>query len=197
MNDLPDSAKRRRVIRLGLLISTAAAFPAVVVNLSHRGQNKPPLQWFESNPWLTLSSVQEHMLPGDTAGAPGAGDLRAIFYLKNTLSTAGADTEARDFILDGVGWLNDMTNDEYREPFVALDPTRRETILRKVENSRTGRRWLSRMMTYLLEAMLADPVYGGNPDGLGWKWLKHQPGYPTPPPGKLWYQLRNSDSIYR
>jgi len=32
-------------------------------------------------------------------------------------------------------------------------------------------------------------VYGGNPDGIGWKWLEHQPGYPTPPADKSWYKL--------
>ncbi len=190
VNDQPDRMNRRRFLRLGVLISTTVAVPGVIVNHYLRGRDTPPLQWFESDPWRTLSSVQEHMLPSTSAGTPGAGDLRAIYYLRNTLTTAGADTDARNFILDGVRWLNDMTADEYRKPFVELDPTQRETVLRKVENSRTGRNWLSRMMTYLIEAILADPIYGGNPDGLGWKWLQHQPGYPTPPPGKLWYQLR-------
>ena len=49
--------------------------------------------------------------------------------------------------------------------------------------------WLSLLLTYLLEALLADPVYGGNPGGIGWQWLAHQPGFPTPPADKTWYKL--------
>jgi gluconate 2-dehydrogenase gamma chain len=61
--------------------------------------------------------------------------------------------------------------------------------LREIEQSRAGRNWLSLLLTYLLEALLADPVYGGNPDGIGWTWLEHQPGYPAPPRDKSWYKL--------
>ena len=32
-----------------------------------------------------------------------------------------------------------------------------------------------------------DPVYGGNPDGIGWKWLMHPPGFPRPPKGKTYH----------
>jgi gluconate 2-dehydrogenase gamma chain len=28
-------------------------------------------------------------------------------------------------------------------------------------------------------------VYGGNPDGIGWRWLGHVPGYPRPPADKV------------
>ena len=61
--------------------------------------------------------------------------------------------------------------------------------MRQIEQSRAGRNWLSLLLTYVLEALLADPVYGGNPDGIGWQWLEHQPGYPRPPADKSWYKL--------
>ena len=83
----------------------------------------------------------------------------------------------------------ELSRDEYRRCFVELDELQRESVLRIIEQSEAGRNWLSLLLTYLLEALLADPVYGGNPDGLGWKWLEHQPGYPTPPQDKSWYKL--------
>jgi len=46
------------------------------------------------------------------------------------------------------------------------------------------------LLTYILEALLTDPVYGGNPNGIGWTWLQHQPGFPTPTEDKKYYKLR-------
>ncbi|MEE8342688.1 MAG: gluconate 2-dehydrogenase subunit 3 family protein, partial [Gammaproteobacteria bacterium] len=74
-------------------------------------------------------------------------------------------------------------------PFTALNEQERETVLREIEQSRAGRNWLSTLLTYLLEALLADPVYGGNPNGIGWQWLEHQPGYPLPPKDKAWHRI--------
>ena len=62
-------------------------------------------------------------------------------------------------------------------------------MLRQIEQSNAGQNWLSLLLTYLLEALLADPVYGGNPDGIGWQWLEHQSGFPRPPADKTWYRL--------
>jgi gluconate 2-dehydrogenase gamma chain len=36
------------------------------------------------------------------------------------------------------------------------------------------------LLDYIMEALLTDPVYGGNPNSIGWQWLKHQPGFPRP-----------------
>jgi len=45
------------------------------------------------------------------------------------------------------------------------------------------------MMSYLIEALLSDPVYGGNKDQKGWLWLEHIPGFPTPGPDKVYFKL--------
>ena len=36
------------------------------------------------------------------------------------------------------------------------------------------------MVTLLFEALLLDPLYGGNKEEKGWKWLNHTPGFPRP-----------------
>ena len=88
-----------------------------------------------------------------------------------------------------MGWLNDLSRQRYQRSFTALDASEQETVLRQIEQSKAGRNWLSLLLTYLLEALLADPVYGGNPGGIGWQWLEHQPGFPTPPEDKSWFKL--------
>jgi gluconate 2-dehydrogenase gamma chain len=182
-------SRRAFLNRITLLASLAACFP--VATLAQRRDAAAvaghPV-WRDQEPWRTLAAVQEHLFPAGP-DVPGASDIGAIVYLHNSLENPAADAEDRQFIFNGVGWLNDLVREQDRQPFTALDEPQREAVLRDIERSRAGRNWLSLLLTYLLEALLADPVYGGNRDRIGWEWLEHQPGYPTPPPHKTWYRL--------
>lgn len=189
-NRICDINRRTFLSRLTAVASLLAACPAsVLAGLREQARRAPDAAgWLAADPWKTLDAVQQHLFPaGDDT--PGAADIGALRYLHNAIENPAADGEDRTFVFNGVGWLNDLTHTDYRQPFVALDEAQRETVLRKIEQSRAGRNWLSLLLTYLLEALLADPVYGGNPDGIGWEWLEHQPGYPTPPPDKVWYRV--------
>lgn len=180
-------SRREFLSRLTLLGSLATCYPAAILARA-RSRAQPLPAWLDTEPWKTLAGVQQHMFPaGDDT--PGASDIQATVYLRNTIENPAADGEDQEFVFSGVGWLNELTQDQYQQDFTALDEQQREKVLRKIEQSQAGRNWLSLLLTYLLEALLADPVYGGNPDGIGWKWLTHQPGYPTPPEDKTWYKL--------
>jgi len=182
-------SRREFLSRLTLLGSLAACYPAVTLASVRAAVITRQLPaWSNQDPWKTLAAVQQHMFPA-AEGIPGAGDIQATVYLHTAIENPAADGEDREFLFNGVGWLNELTQDQYQQGFVALDEQQREDTLRKIEQSQAGRNWLSLLLTYLLEALLADPVYGGNPDGIGWQWLAHQPGYPTPPEDKAWYRL--------
>ncbi len=185
----PGISRRTFLHRIALLASLAACFPAATL-AQRRDAAAVAGQpgWRDQEPWRTLAAVQEHLLPAGP-DTPGASDIGAIVYLHNSLENPAADAEDREFIVNGVDWLNDLVREQDRRPFTALDESQRETVLRDIERSRAGRNWLSLLLTYLLEALLADPVYGGNRDRIGWEWLQHQPGFPTPPPAKTWYRL--------
>ncbi len=74
--------------------------------------------------------------------------------------------------------------------FENLDFDSKERLLRYLgDRTRWGRNWLSLLLYYIFEALLADPVYGCNPNGIGWKWLEHQPGFPRPPADKIYTRL--------
>ncbi|MFQ5643155.1 MAG: gluconate 2-dehydrogenase subunit 3 family protein [Thiogranum sp.] len=182
-------SRREFLTRVTALGALAAACPAAALQKMRAaaGAAANPDR-AAKDPWLTLAAVQQHMLPAGEA-IPGAGDIRAIVYLRNTLENPAADGGDREFIVNGVGWLNDLAQTQRNRPFTGLDEAQREILLRNIEQSRAGRRWLSLLLTYLLEALLADPVYGGNPGGIGWQWLEHQPGFPAPPADKAWYRL--------
>lgn len=181
--------RRTFMEQLAMLGVLAAAYPASALAQTRQpsGKMQQP-EWLKADPWKTLSEVLQHLFPA-ADDTPGASDINAIVYLHNTLENPAADGEDRTFIVNGAGWLNELTQERYRQPFTVLDTEQRETMLRQIEQSRAGERWLSLLLGYLIEALLADPVYGGNPDGIGWKWLEHQPGFPTPPPDKTWYKL--------
>jgi gluconate 2-dehydrogenase gamma chain len=199
MNDREDAISRRTFLnRLTVLGALMAAYPvAALTALRDRASTVPDSDdWSLADPWKTLKAVQQHLFPA-TDDAPGASDIGALRYLHNAMENPDADGEDRTFIFDGVGWLNELTKAKYQRSFVALDEQQRETVLREIEESRAGRNWLSLLLTYVLEALLADPVYGGNPQGIGWRWLEHQPGFPRPPEDKLWYRLGEPVSFAR
>lgn len=194
MDDYSKGITRRtfmeRLAALGVLAATYPASALAQVRLETEKLQARP-NWLKADPWRTLAEVQQHLLP-PAQDTPGASDIHAVIYLHNTLENSAADGDDRAFIVNGVGWLNDLAQKRHQQSFVTLDVAQREILLRQIEQSRAGERWLSLLLTYLLEALLADPVYGGNPGGIGWKWLEHQPGFPTPPPDKAWYKLAAS-----
>lgn len=144
--------------------------------------------WRMSEPWLTLAAVQEHLFPSDGA-APGARQINAAQYLKNVIDHHDIAASEKDFIQNGVKWLNGLAREQYAAIFTELNQLQKEKVLRKVVQSRAGENWVSTLLSYLIEALLTAPAYGGNPGGIGWKWLEHQPGFPQPPANKLYYLL--------
>jgi gluconate 2-dehydrogenase gamma chain len=180
---------------VGLLAAAAAACPLAVL-AEQRRQPAAADQQHLAEPWRTLDAVQQHLFPAADE-SPGARDINALGYLRNMLQAPDMDDEERRFISQGVGWLNDIAGKQKSAAFVALDQADREQVLRSIEQSRAGERWLSTLLSYLLEALLSDPVYGGNPDGIGWQWLEYQPGFPTPPKEKMYYKLALNRSYRR
>lgn len=143
----------------------------------------------ESNePWLTIAAVQDQLFP-TTANAPGAKEINATDYLRRVLSESHTDPDDKQFILNGVGWLNDLAREKQGLMYYELNEEQGETVLREIEKSGAGERWLAFILLYVFEALLSAPVYGGNPDAVGWRWLEHQPGFPLPTADKTYFKL--------
>jgi len=178
-------------------IQTIAAFSTswpIAGMASSNSLGSPHKETYEnlSDPWLTLASVQEHLFPaGDSIdqSSPGAKDIAALRFLQNMLDAPDTESEEKAFILNGVNWLNDLSLKNHQAKFIQLNTENKETVLRQIETSNAGYRWLSIIMRYLIEALLSDPVYGGNKDQQGWKWLEHIPGFPTPSVDKVYFKL--------
>jgi gluconate 2-dehydrogenase gamma chain len=141
------------------------------------------------DPWSTISVVQDHLFPSEI-DSPGAKEINAIIYLQNVIASSTIDQDEKEFILNGVKWLNDLSLEKHEAVFIQLSDLHRIDMLHQITKSKEGRRWISKLLSYIFEALLSDPVYGGNPDGIGWKWLNHHPGFPRPPKHKRHWELR-------
>lgn len=139
--------------------------------------------------WQTLDAVLDHLFPSETE-APGAKDVKALHWLQTVLLDDETDEIHKQFLRAGVAQVDETSLELYQKLFIALQQDQREAVLRNMEKSKQqGRAWLQEMIRYIFEALLSDPVYGGNPQAAGWKWLQHIPGFPRPPKEKRYFLL--------
>ncbi len=139
--------------------------------------------------WQTVSVLHDHLLPTDQ-NSPGAADVNATVHLKRTIYDPEFDPEIRKFILNGIRWLDESSNEQQGADFVDLNPGQREQVLKEISKTGWGESWLSTNLNYIFEALLGHPNYGVNPDGIGWKWLSHDPGFPQPGPNEIFGKMR-------
>ena len=182
--------ERRAFLSSMAAVSVAATIcPSVALTrgggAQHASSDKTLLN---DEPWKTIAVVQEHLFP-PTDDSPGASDLNATQYLKDMLAAPDMDKDDRDFIKNGIKWLDGIANDMHGGAFIQLIEKQREAVLRHIAQSRAGENWLASLLLYIFEALLTAPVYGGNPDGIGWQWLEYQPGFPLPPTEKKYFNL--------
>ncbi len=141
---------------------------------------------FSSHQQQVLEAVQQHLLPDDGNG-PDAKAINAFGYLEFAMTDAQniADGDPES-IKQGIGWLEDLSNQSQGEAFLKLPFDKQATLLERIARSSAGENWLSLLMYYLTEAITLDPVYGGNTEQIGWQWLEHQAGFPRPIKGKTY-----------
>ena len=112
------------------------------------------------DPWLTIDIVQDHLFPSET-DSPGAKEIHAITYLQDVISSSAIDKDEKEFLLNGVKWLNDLSLEKHEAVFTQLSSLQQSDMLHQISKSKAGRRWISKLLSYIFEALLGDPVYGG------------------------------------
>jgi len=170
-------------------LSSTIALPAFSLTLKDKNALN---ELIKTDPWLTLDATLTHLLPesaSPTKNGPSAKDINALAYLHQVMTVQPTSEDEKEFILKGVGWLNGFAQSQQGKPFVQLSINEKETMLRGISNSRAGENWLTTLLAYIFEAMLAPPAYGGNPNGIGWQWLEHQAGFPLPKKGQRYFEL--------
>lgn len=138
--------------------------------------------------WHVFDEAMDHLMPSEEQ-SPGAKDVHATAWFHNALVMPDVTTEHLALMRNGVQLLEKTSLKLFKQSFVTLGHAEREQALRTLEEDHRGKAWIRETLRYILEAMLSDPVYGGNPDGIGWKWLAHRPGFPRPPKNKRYFLL--------
>jgi gluconate 2-dehydrogenase gamma chain len=182
---LKKQQNRRSFLKSAAGASAIAAMPVISLKAKQQAQLN---ELVKTDPWLTLDATINHLLPNSATG-PSAVDIKASEYLFQVMTEQPTEQDEKDFILKGVGWLNDYANSQKSKPFAVLDFADKEQLLRGISHSRAGENWLSTLLGYILQAMLAPPSYGGNPNNIGYQWLEHQAGFPIPKEGQRYYEL--------
>ncbi|MEN8214368.1 MAG: gluconate 2-dehydrogenase subunit 3 family protein [Pseudomonadota bacterium] len=180
---------RRYFLKITSAGTAATAAATASLPLFSASQQQPGDAGLSDQQWQTLDAVQEHLFPSET-DAPGAREVKALHWLQQVFLDDGIDEEHKQFLRSGVAQVDETAMELHHKAFVRLQHAQRETVLRTMEQSKKqGRAWLQEIIRYIFEALLTDPVYGGNPGGAGWRWLQHIPGFPRPPKEKRYFLL--------
>jgi len=126
-----------------------------------------------------IHDVQNILYPEDELG-PGALQLKSANYLIWVLNDHRLDPWDNEYIIKGFKKLNNAANKQFNKRFTNLNKKEQEELIARVSLIDWGQSWLSKMLTLIFESMFANPNYGSNPESIGWKWLKHQAGWPQP-----------------
>ncbi len=124
--------------------------------------------------WQIIEVTLNHLFP-KTNQYFGSSKLNFINFFKLISNDKYFDKEDLKLLLNGAKKLYKLNNN-----YLDLSKERKEILLRKFEQSSIGQSWLSILIYYGLEAMLSDPIYGGNKNTNGWQALNHNPGVPRP-----------------
>ncbi|RUM66559.1 MAG: hypothetical protein DSZ05_04080 [Sulfurospirillum sp.] len=158
---------RRLFLGLGVVVSSASAF----------------FGFFGSKPedrWRLLQSMQNHLFPKSDR-FPDAETVASTRFLKMVSRDDSFEKDDLHFIFEGVealrkrGWKTTLSDRE------------KEQFMKAFSQTAFGENWISLVLNYTFEALLGDPIYGGNVHEKGWKSLHHHPGKPRPkvPFGRL------------
>ncbi len=126
-----------------------------------------------------IIDIQNILLP-ETGKGPSAKDINAFHYLLWFLQDERIDSRERNYHISGANKVNRRAKEIYKRSFTILTPDEKEKLIQIVSKEPKIKFWLSKHLTLIFEALLCDPIYGGNPDKIGWSWLHHNPGKPRP-----------------
>ena len=128
-----------------------------------------------TTPMQTLRLLQQDLFPyAKELGIETAPYMQIVFH-HSRISDAD-----KTFLKNGVKWLNEEAISKHKKEYTKLSSAQREEILVDVSKTEWGESFVYDVMNYLFEAMLGDPIYGGNNQETGWLWLNFQGGKPRP-----------------
>ncbi|HEY9114048.1 MAG TPA: gluconate 2-dehydrogenase subunit 3 family protein, partial [Bacteroidales bacterium] len=135
-----------------------------------------------------LLSVQEILFPSDENG-PGASEINAYDYVVWVMADPLKDPAEVAYFKNGIGWIDESANEIFSKKYIELNEEEKQELISTVSKENWGEGWLSVLLTFIFEALLSDPLYGGNSESIGWQWLDYKNGLPRPTPELLYPEI--------
>ncbi|KAB7887546.1 gluconate 2-dehydrogenase subunit 3 family protein [Poseidonibacter ostreae] len=122
---------------------------------------------------IVLQEVYEILFP-KTSTMPSSYEFNALKFLLSTINHKTFLDYDKNLIING-------TNSFIRSfpKFLDLSKNEKKELVYSIVNDNDyANTWLSKLVYFGIEAMLSDPIYGGNTNEIGWKSIDHKIGYP-------------------
>ncbi len=116
----------------------------------------------------------------DNRGVPQIDKLNVLDYFLWVFEDQDVDQEENQYIINGLIWTDETSMENYEKHFDKLSEKEKVELLQDIIKSDWGESWMSKVLSLLFEAILSDPIYGSNINGMSWEWLEHNPGQPRP-----------------
>lgn len=169
---------RRQILRAALITGTLSQF-SFLQSCETENETEAGNEILDGKQMSILKSVLNILFPDDGNG-PSIESLNTLNYILWVLRDPGASGKNKDYLVEGIDWADETAFEKSGKNYLDLDQQERERAVKNYIETEYGEEWCSIMMTLILESLVLDPIYGGNPDGIGWKWLEITPGYPQP-----------------
>ena len=124
----------------------------------------------------TIETLQEDLFEHSHS----LGTHTTHYFYTAVLGHSRINEDEKEFLRNGVIKINELSSKEYKLLYTKLSRDQREVLLRTIVKSDWGASWVQKILGYILEATLSDPVYEGNLKEHGWKWLAYKPAQPQP-----------------
>jgi len=128
-----------------------------------------------TTPQETLKVLQNDLFPKAKELGINTSSYLSIIFHHSRISQ-----EDKRYLKNGVKWLNEEAVKLHQTTYVKLLASQRKEVLKSISKTKWGESYMADVMNYLFEAMLGDPIYGGNNKEAGWKWLEFEGGQPRP-----------------
>ena len=101
-------------------------------------------------------------------------------YISIVLRHSRITQEEKRFLKNGARWLNESSVELFKRQYTKLSAKERQEVLKSITREKWGSSWCDTVLRYTFEAAFGDPIYGGNNNEAGWKWLAFKGGEPRP-----------------
>jgi gluconate 2-dehydrogenase gamma chain len=146
-------------------------------------RERGPGSVFDAGEWETVRAACARLIPSDAE--PGATEANVVNYIDAQLALPSFNA-LRSVIAAGVRQMNVLARSFGASRFVELEPTKQDEVLRRLQRGvrlgprRSSQRFFVLLLTFTLEGYLSHPIYGGNRDGVGWRFFGFDPRPPHP-----------------